>query len=60
MFPWIFPKTVLIFQSEQFSEKSIQNFTDSGYPSNFRRNTYKKSRGKIIVRRFLQGIWFYV
>ena len=42
-----------------FSEKPIQNITDSDYPLNFRWSSCKTLQGNTLICRFLQGIWFH-
>ena len=50
---------ILRKKSEQFSKKSLLNFTDSDNPLDHRRSTSKNSWGDTTVRRFLQGIRFH-
>ena len=48
------------WETEWLLKKSLHKFTDSDYPSNNRRSKGKEFRGNITIRRYLQGIRFYI
>ena len=49
----------ILRKNQWLLEESINNLTDSDYPSNHRRSMGKESQGNTTVCRFLQGIQFH-